>query len=154
PVQVSGLSGVAAIAAGGTHSLALKGDGTAWAWGANADGELGDGTNTQRLVPVQVSGLTGVAAVAGGGTHSLALKGDGTAWAWGDDNFGQLGNGTADDSVHPTPAQVAGLGGVTVIAAGGGGAHNLALQGGAVWAWGENDQGQLGARTSESCTWA
>jgi uncharacterized protein (TIGR03437 family) len=74
---------VVAIAGGFTHTLALKGDGTVWAWGSNYVGELGDGTTTDRTAPVQVAGLTGVVAAAGGRCHSLALKGDGTVWAWG-----------------------------------------------------------------------
>jgi hypothetical protein len=79
PVQVEGpggvgyLTDVAAIAGGGNHSLALKSDGTAWAWGYNAFGQLGDGTKVDKSVPVQVMGLSGGAALAGGGYHSLAI---------------------------------------------------------------------------------
>jgi hypothetical protein len=79
PVQVvtslggPALSGITDIAGGGLHSLALKSDGTVWAWGRNSEGELGKGTNTNSKVPVQVSGLTGVTAIAGGGYHSLAI---------------------------------------------------------------------------------
>ena len=85
PVPVSGLTGVVAIAAGGHHSLAVKSDGTVWAWGCNDYGQLGDGTTTNRLTPVQTSGLAGVGftAIAAGGAHSLAVKSDGTVWAWG-----------------------------------------------------------------------
>ena len=57
-----------AIAGGGYHSLALKSDGTVWAWGYNGYGQLGDGSTTNRLTPVPVSGLTGVVAIAGGMT--------------------------------------------------------------------------------------
>src|ERR1019366_8362435 len=74
PAAVSGLSGVAAIAVGAFHGLALKSDGTVWTWGYNNEGELGDGTTTQRLTPVPVSGLTGVVAIAAGYAHSVALK--------------------------------------------------------------------------------
>ena len=80
---MSGLTGVIAIAVGRDHSLALKSDGTVWAWGFNQYGQLGDSTTTQRTTPVQVSGLTGVIAIASGGYHSMALKSDGTVWAWG-----------------------------------------------------------------------
>ena len=62
------------IAAGGFHSLALKSDGTAWAWGRNSYGQLGDRTTTDRISPVQVSSLSGVTAIAGGGWHTIALK--------------------------------------------------------------------------------
>src|SRR2546428_613650 len=82
------------IAAGNYHSLALKSDGTVWAWGMNLYGQLGDGTNTGSNVPVQVSSLTGIIAIGGGYGHSLALKSDGTVWAWGYNSTGQLGNGT------------------------------------------------------------
>ena len=66
PVQVSSLSGVIAVAGGYDHSLALKSDGTVWAWGIMGSGQLGDGTYTNRTTPVQVSSLSGVIAVAGG----------------------------------------------------------------------------------------
>jgi len=72
-----------AIAAGEVHSLALKSDGTVWAWGLNNRGQLGDGSTTNRTTPVQVSGLTGVMVIAGGAYHSLALKSDGTVWRGG-----------------------------------------------------------------------
>ena len=122
-----------AIAGGDSHSLALKSDGTVWAWGYNGCGQLGDGSTTNRLTPVQVSGLTGVVAIAGGGSHSLALKSDGTVWAWGCNDYGQLGDGTTTNRL--TPVQVSGLTGVVAIA--GGGAHSLALKSdGTVWAWG------------------
>jgi alpha-tubulin suppressor-like RCC1 family protein len=127
PVQVSGLSGVTAISgsggSGGSHSLAVKSDGTAWAWGFNTQGELGDGTTNERSTPVQVSGLSGVTAIAAGWYHSLAVKSDGTAWAWGENAYGDLGDGTTNNS--STPVQVSGLSGVTAIA--GGGFHSLAL---------------------------
>src|SRR3954468_4767834 len=67
-----------AIAAGGSHTVALKNDGTVWTWGYNQNGQLGDGTTTQRTAPVQVSGLSGVVAVAAGYEHTLVLKSNGT----------------------------------------------------------------------------
>jgi alpha-tubulin suppressor-like RCC1 family protein len=54
------------------HSLALKGDGTVWAWGSNSDGQLGDGTTANRNTPVQVKNLSGVQAIAAGAQHCLA----------------------------------------------------------------------------------
>ena len=100
-MPVSGLTGVVAIAGGYYHSLAVKSDGTVWAWGYNGAGQLGDGTTTNRLTPVPVSGLTGVVAIAGGGCDSLALKSDGTVWAWG-----ELVNSATDTT--PTPVRSAG----------------------------------------------
>ena len=72
PVQVSGLSGATAIAAGAYHTVSLKSDGTVWAWGYNSNGELGDGTTTQRATPVQVYGLSGVTAIAAGGLSHVS----------------------------------------------------------------------------------
>ena len=66
PVQVTGLSGVTAIAAGAYHALAVKNDGTVWAWGYNGKGQLGDGTTTDRDAPVQVQGLLGPVVIIPG----------------------------------------------------------------------------------------
>jgi alpha-tubulin suppressor-like RCC1 family protein len=133
---------VVQVSAGlGYHHLAVRSDGTVWAWGLNWFGEVGDGTTTTRATPVQVTGLAGVTQVAAGGLHSLALRSDGTVWAWGWNNHGQLGNGTTDES--PSPVQVTGLDNVTKIAAGY--YFSLALRSdGTVWAWGWNNHGQLG----------
>ncbi|BAS26954.1 RCC1 repeat-containing protein [Limnochorda pilosa] len=159
PVQVKGPGGtgvlidIIAIAAGGFHSLALRSDGTVWAWGDNSSGQLGDGTTTNSWVPVQVKGaggtgfLTNAAELAGGTSHSLALKSDGTVWAWGSNGAGQLGDGTTTTS--GVPVQVKGPGGTglftSVAAVASGSFHNLALRNdGSVWAWGSNVYGQLG----------
>ena len=146
PAQVTGLSGVTAVAGGWLHSMALKNDGTVSSWGYNQQGQVGDGTFTQRNTPVQVSGLGGVTAVAAGYWHSLALKNDGTVWAWGNNTYGQLGAGGFEST---TPVQVTGLSGVTAIATGW--FHSLALKNdGTVWAWGRNMFGQLGDGTTTS----
>jgi alpha-tubulin suppressor-like RCC1 family protein len=139
--EVTGPVASAAVAAGGSHSLALRDDGTVWAWGYNFNGQLGDGTTTQRSTPVSLNALTGVSAIAVGTNHSLALRSDGTVWAWGSNFNGQLGDGTTTQRTVPT--QVSGLTGVTAIAAGV--SHSLALKSdGSVWAWGYNINGQLG----------
>jgi alpha-tubulin suppressor-like RCC1 family protein len=147
PVQVIGLpSTVIAMAAGHAHSLAVDSNGNVWAWGANGDGQLGNGTTTPSFAPVQVPGLVNVIAVAAGDRHSIALTVNGTLWAWGNNDLGQLGDGTLQS--HSAPIQVA-LGGVAKIAAGA--AHTLALRSdGSVWAWGANTFGQLGNGTNTS----
>ncbi len=145
---------VVAIAAGGLHSLALCSDGTVAAWGANADGQLGnsDATLARRNVPVavDVSGaLSGqmVVAIAAGLKHSLALCADGSLVAWGFNGNGELGIGN-NSSQGATPValpvtDVLSSDIITAIAAGG--SHNLALGSrGAVYAWGLNTKGQLG----------
>src|SRR5207253_3823110 len=118
PASVSGyLSGVTAIAGGDWHSLALKSNGTVWAWGLNEEGQLGNGTLIDSNTPVQVLGsggagyLTGVTAIAGGVRQSLALKSDGTVWAWGLYQEGVFGNGVTGTESN-THVQELGPGGV------------------------------------------
>ncbi|MBI2187137.1 MAG: hypothetical protein HYU37_08415, partial [Acidobacteria bacterium] len=82
PGQV-GLTDIVAVAARGHHALALRADGTVWAWGANTYGQLGDGTTTDSPTPQQVLGVSGVVAIAAGYEYSLALTADGTVWGWG-----------------------------------------------------------------------
>lgn len=145
PSQVAGLSGVIAISAGNSHTLALKRDGTVWAWGANESGQLGDGTITERSRPVQVTGMTDVAAVSAGTDHSVAIRNDGTVWAWGANEYGQVGDGTTIR--RTTPAQVSGFSGVTAVSAGD--LFTIALRNdGTIWTWGANDYGQLGDGTT------
>lgn len=84
PVQVIGLTAITAITGGEEgHSMALKNDGTVWAWGNNFNGQIGDGTTVNRKTATQVSSLTGVSSISGGRYFSLALKNDGSVWSWG-----------------------------------------------------------------------
>ncbi len=137
-VEAQGFVTTPMVSAGWDHSLALKSDGTVWAWGSNHCGQLGDGTTTKRLTPVQVSGLTNVVAVSAGNTNSLALKQDGTVWAWGSNEYGQLGDGTTKN--RHIPVRVSSLAGVQAISAGS--YFSLALrQDGTVWAWGQSPMG-------------
>ncbi|MFJ9827651.1 hypothetical protein ACIRSU_25305 [Streptomyces sp. NPDC101160] len=163
PVTVCGtapcpkpLDNVIEADAGDWHNIALRTDGTVWAWGDNGVGQLGDGTNEGRSAPVRVGSLTDVTAIAAGDNYSLALRSDGTVWAWGDNFQGQLGNGTTTDSNVPVQvcAENTGAGctrfltGVTAISAGG--AHSLALDaGGGLRAWGFNADGRLGDGTTQ-----
>ena len=145
PVAVTGAmsSGVTAIAAGVYHSLALKSDGSVWAWGENNGGQLGDGTSINRNSPVAVTGAmsSGVTAISAGNGYSLALKSDGTVWAWGVNYYGQLGNGTTFDSY--VPIQVDLLHNIIAIEAGSFSAYALSADG-SLWAWGDHKYGQLG----------
>jgi alpha-tubulin suppressor-like RCC1 family protein len=142
PVQVSGLSGVSAIAAGHFHSLTIKSS-LVRAWGANSFGQLGNNTTTHAATAVTVNGLSGVTAISGGNSHSLALKTDGSVWAWGANGSGQMGDGTRINRL--TPVRVSGLSsGVIAIAAGL--HHSLALKSSnTVQTWGANGSGQLGS---------
>jgi alpha-tubulin suppressor-like RCC1 family protein len=147
PVQTVGLTQLKAVAAGWNHALALKQDGTVWAWGSNRFGQLGDGTLDSRVRPVQVVSLSHVVAIAAHDSHSLAVKEDGTVWAWGRNSTGALGDGTAEQRL--LPVQVIGLVGVKAVSAGV--AHSVALkEDGSVWSWGNNGCGQLGNGTTVS----
>jgi len=161
PVQTRSAS-LSTVSAGMFHSLALRSDGTVWAWGDNSEGQLGNNRSELQnsSTPVQVSDLTNVVAVAAGGAHSLALKSDGTVWGWGNNEFGQAGFGKIEliaggpDSYMPeqylksyTPLQVQELTEVIAIAAGMD--YSLALKAdGTVWSWGSAQNGQLGGNPS------
>ncbi|GAA3015939.1 hypothetical protein GCM10020229_28900 [Kitasatospora albolonga] len=156
PGLVPGLTEVEAVAAGGSHALALLKDGTVRAWGLNDKGQLGDGTTTDAKLPVTVAGLNDVQAVAAGDSFSLALLKDGTVKSWGNNDKGQLGitakpaTGAAVPAPAPatrtTAAVIPELTTVKSIATGSSHAMALLADGTAV-AWGLNDKGQLGDDT-------
>ena len=133
PVKVRGLPPVRKIAPGFRYSLALENDSTVWAWGMNADGELGDGTQTDSPVPVKVLGLKHIAEIASGGLHAVALSEDGHCWVWGWNGTGQLGDSGESKS---TPVLVPGISDVKAVAPGE--FHTLILKkDGTVWFWGQ-----------------
>ena len=153
PVPVPGLTAVTQIAAGSDFSLALRGDGTVWAWGGNAYGQLGDHTTTDRDRPEQVPGLTKITKVVAGYQTSYAIGAGGVLLAWGNNAQGLLGNGTST-GISAVPAQVPGLTGVTAVSSGGasgfeGGSETVAVvgQAGTLWSWGPNAFGQAGDGT-------
>jgi hypothetical protein len=145
PVQVMGpnkqgiLSGVTSIAAGFNTSVALKGDGTVWAWG-----------DTFGSSPVAVTFPGKIVQIAAGGWHNAALQEDGTVWTWGQNDSGQLGDGTLVNSAQPVKVLTSGggppLAGALQIAAGQGNTYARDVQG-RVLAWGANAWGQLGDGT-------
>ncbi|HYO67635.1 MAG TPA: RCC1 repeat-containing protein, partial [Archangium sp.] len=98
--------GVMVVAGGLFHSLAVRPDGMVWAWGRNADGQLGNGTLDNRVAPEQVQGMSGGVGVAGGYVHSLAVRADGTFWAWGSNADGQVGDGTTVQRLTPVQVQL------------------------------------------------
>jgi alpha-tubulin suppressor-like RCC1 family protein len=141
PVPVTGLMGVTVVSAGDFHSLFVKSDGTVWACGNNANGELGDGTFTTHTTPTQITSLSGVVAAAAGQGFSLFLKSDSTVWACGRNTYGQLGIGNTTDV--QVPVKILTLTGVKDISVGRN--HSLFLKGnGSVLACGQNFRGQLG----------
>jgi alpha-tubulin suppressor-like RCC1 family protein len=137
-------SNTVAIAAGAAHSLILKNDGSLWAMGYDAYGQLGDGTtNDNSYYPEQIV-ASNVIAVAAGAFHSLFLKHDGSLWGMGYNLQGELGDGTTN--VISIPEQIVGSN-ITAIAAGY--AHSLFLKAdGSLWGMGNNALGQLGDGTT------
>ena len=146
PVAVSGLGSVVMISAGVGHSCAVLVDGTARCWGDNFFGELGDSkAEVMSPVPVAVLGLNTVVAISAGSSYSCALSATGGANCWGKNDHGQLGDSTIND--QSVPDTVMGLTTALALATGGEGSHTCALlAGGSASCWGENDDGELGAK--------
>jgi hypothetical protein len=97
PDAIPGLTNVVAISAAGFTNLALKSDGTVWAWGSNANGLLGIGsTATDLLTPTKINGLPAIRSIIAGNFASYAVGTDGSCWSWGwDNNQGMLATGGA-----------------------------------------------------------
>src|SRR5690606_42106896 len=101
PVQIGTATNWALISAGENYSLALKSDGTLWAFGVNWDGQLGTGNpyDQEETTPVQVGTATDWSQISVGKRHCLALKSNGTLWVWGWNNFGEIGIGTTTGQI-------------------------------------------------------
>ena len=144
----------AQVAAGAGFSVALGSDGNAYTWGDNTTGQLGagDDAGAHRAAPAMAAMPDGVGftAVAAGDSHAIAIARDGTVWTWGGNDHGQLGR--TPDTANPAnrPGQVPGPAGATRINAGTG--VSTAITADAAWAWGLNDQGQLGIGTDDDNT--
>jgi len=137
PVKI--MDDVASVAAGVYYSLAVKTDGSLWAWGSKGYGMFGDGDGNYTH-PVKI--MDDVGTVVSGGSYSLAIKTDNSLWVWGANRFGQLGDGTIINRLNPIKI----MDDVAFVAAGG--THSLAIKNdGSLWAWGSNGNGQLGDGT-------
>ncbi|MEQ1553008.1 MAG: T9SS type A sorting domain-containing protein [Ferruginibacter sp.] len=133
------------IASGSYHNIAIKNDGTLWAWGSNASGQLGIGStigiNSYETVPKQIGTATNWQSINSSNENSFAIKTDGTLWAWGGNVSGELGLG--DNTNKNIPIQVGTSTNWQNVAAGG--SHTIALKtDGTIWTWGTNFNGQLG----------
>ena len=144
PVQVSGLSGVYSIAAGSFHNLALTCSGTMWAWGWDANGQLGnDAALIDQPTPVTVPGASYCRAIGAGGYHSLAVLYNGQVYAWGYNGYGELGDGTNAQQTTPKLLPSATLN--NMIELDGGVFHSIGRQAnGQVFTWGNGGSGQIG----------
>lgn len=148
PVSVVGDHSFVYISAGGfssgSHSLALKADGTAWAWGDAGLGEMGDNSTSDKSSPVSVLGDHSFVAIAAGRNgQSFGLKEDGSVWAWGQQ---PVGDGTASN--RSSPVSVLGEHSFASIT---GGPHGLKGDG-SLWGWGSGSQGRIGDNSTTNRT--
>jgi len=135
-----------AVSAGINHTIAIKPDGTLWAWGFNGAGQLGDGTTIEKSVPVKIGNDSNWKIISAGGNSSLAIKKDGTLWAWGDNFWGQLGDGSFGNKRF-IPVRIGSDNNWESVSEGR--AFTLAIKtDGTLWAWGNNLFGQLGNQAS------
>ena len=143
PVQIGALTDWLQVVCGNYHALAIKTNGTLWAWGRNSAGQLGLGNTTNRSSPVQVGALTTWSKIAAGNSYSAAVRSDGTLWTWGDNTQGQLGLGTSGAyTERSSPTQVGALTNWRDVVTG---QATIALKtDGTLWAWGLNGDGNLG----------
>lgn len=141
-----------AIAAGGTHSVGLKADGTLWTWGSSYYGQLGNGDDftesgnlAKRNTPIKMAGNYTWKSIAAGFLHTVVVKSDGTLWACGYNYYGQLGDGTNANKNRLTQIGTA----TTWVSVAAGQYHTLAVKAdGTLWAWGSNGLSQLGDGTT------
>lgn len=150
PAVVSGLPAgtVRTLAAGVFHSMALLEDGTVLAWGNNAEGVLGDGSTQSHASPLPVLGLPPLRSLHSGERHAVGIDTQGQLWSWGLNHKGQLGHSA--HAYQATLAQRVSMADA-VVAVRGGGAHTLALTAvGHVWAWGDNQRGQIASASLPS----
>jgi alpha-tubulin suppressor-like RCC1 family protein len=153
PRPVPNLNEVSSVGAGAFAVYVIRRDGTAWSWGDNSFGELGTGSKAVgSAVPRELARLRGVREIVAGSADGYALLDNGTVWAFGDNSLGQLGDGACGGAVSgrppaclasSAPEQVPGLAGVIAIAAGGDSGYALRRDG-SVWAWGDDEFGELG----------
>jgi len=147
-MQIGALTTWVNVSIGCFFAVAIKTDGTLWAWGNNNQGQLGLGDTSYRKSPVQVGALTGWSRVSCGfqsdGGFTQAVKTNGTLWSWGWNRAGQLGlNFTNYYATISSPNQVGSLTNWSNVSCGSG--HTVALKtDGTLWAWGVNNYGQLG----------
>ncbi len=136
------------VSQGSSHTVALRSDGTLWAWGDNASGQLGDGTNTDRTAPVRIGTEVSWVSVTAGTAHTVGLKSNGTLWSWGDNAYGQLGRSVSGSSNAPgnIPSPDYKWTGISA-----GRDFTLGIKSdGTLWAWGRNTSGQIGDGTTTS----
>jgi len=102
PFWISALENVQSVHAGGDFSCSIIAGATAWCWGVNNVGQLGDGSNLDRVLPRQVTGVLGIVEIAAGGAHGCAVTDTGQLWCWGSNSDGQLSGTSQLNTNLPT----------------------------------------------------
>ena len=149
------------VALGYGHTVAIKSDGSLWAWGLNDNSQVGDGSQTNRLTPVRIDKNNDWIQVSTHHNHTAAIRLNGTLWVWGANSDGQLGDNTRQNST--VPKQVGTDTDWMVVSVG----NNMTIAlktDGSLWTWGGNTNGELGtgnkvqrlspARTGTDNTWS
>jgi alpha-tubulin suppressor-like RCC1 family protein len=132
------------VKAGSGFSMAIKDNGTLWAWGDNYSGQLGDGTTDNKSSPIQVGSDTNWSSISCGDYHTAAIKTDGTLWIWGSNYNYQLGTNNGYSVWESSPVQTS-IGGNDWVSVSCGYGHTVALKSnGTMWTWGNGYYGQLG----------
>jgi alpha-tubulin suppressor-like RCC1 family protein len=143
-IQVGSLKNWSQVTCGGSHTMAVKTDGTLWGWGLNTQGQLGVNNNITRSSPVQIGSLTNWSFVSAGASYTMAIKTDGTLWGWGLNSFGQVGDNTA--ITRSSPVQIGTGTNWSKVTTGA--SHTMAVKtDGTIWTWGSNNNGELGFST-------
>ncbi len=141
PTQIGTSNDWQFISCGASHTIALKNNGTLWAWGSNTSGQLGNGNNMNSNVPIQIGTDSDWAIISAGDEYNLAIKTNGTLWAWGRNDNSQLGDNTIVSK--NSPIQIGNQTNWESISAGSN--HSLAIKtNGTLYGWGVNSLGQLG----------
>jgi alpha-tubulin suppressor-like RCC1 family protein len=142
PAKVAGDNVFSSITNGAAHTCAIAAGGAAYCWGSNGDGQLGDGTQTDRSAPVPVAGARTFTALSAGVSHTCGIVTDGSAYCWGSNAYNQLGLET-DGALVRAPAQV--IGGLTFTAVSAAAFHTCGIiTSGAAYCWGASGEGELG----------
>ena len=145
PKQIPGSWSLASVTSAG--AAGIKTDGTLWAWGSNTNGQLGDGSKTQRSSPVQIPGTTWSSLQGYRQGNYLAFKTDGTLWGWGNNQYGQLGQNNRTE--YSSPRQIPGTWSHFPAAGAGGIVTHVFKTDGTLWGWGSDSYGSLGLNTRD-----
>jgi alpha-tubulin suppressor-like RCC1 family protein len=149
PTEIGTMADWATGGGGDGYTVSCKTNRTIWAWGNNSYGQLGLGNTVRRMTPAQIGNDSDWSKIACGSNYMIALKTNGILFSWGNNDYGQLGLGDTEVGINKTtPIQIQGSSDWFTVSAGQ--YHTVSRKtDGAIWAWGNNDYGQLGLGDGE-----